>query len=399
MKSPGADMPLSTETEQTAANLSNWRTAPFNQWAFHNVRSIIDVAEIASSPGNVLALPDSAQALDDFAIQLPNGSSLNLQGFLRATATDGLVILRDGHIAFEFYANGNTQAAPHILMSATKSVTGLVTGILHHKDELDVDAPVSDYVPEIAATAYQGATIRHLIDMRTSIILDDAQQRAYADACGWDPVAAGEVPNFHDFYAHMGGTPVLHGGPFAYVSANTDLLGWAIERAAKRSFAELASDLLWKPMGAEGETYITVDRKGAPRCTGGLCATLRDFARLGQLVLMKGRRGSDQIVPEAWINDMAYGGDHEAWRTGQWATNFASISKNMRYRSGWYVIDDAPQILFAMGIHGQNLFVDRANQIVIAKVSSQSQPVDPQAIWLTHKAVAEFARCLSGERA
>ena len=96
---------------------------------------------------------------------------------------------------------------------------------------------------------------------------------------------------------------------------------------------------------------------------------------------------------------MAYGGDHEAWRTGQWATNFASISKNMRYRSGWYVIDDAPQILFAMGIHGQNLFVDRANQIVIAKVSSQSQPVDPQAIWLTHKAVAEFARCLSGERA
>jgi hypothetical protein len=64
----------------------------------------------------------------------------------------------------------------------------------------------------------------------------------------------------------------------------------------------------------------------------------------------------------------------------------------MRYRSGWYVIDDEPQILFAMGIHGQNLFVDRANGIVIAKVSSQGQPIEPQAIWLTHKAVPEFAR-------
>lgn len=109
---------------------------------------------------------------------------------------------------------------------------------------------------------------------------------------------------------------------------------------------------------------------------------------------MKGRRGSSQIVPESWIEDMSGHGDAEAWRTGQWAGNFASISKNMRYRSGWYVIDEAVQILFAMGIHGQNLFVDRANNIVIAKVSSQGEPINPQAIWLTHKAVSEFARCL-----
>lgn len=390
-------MQPSTESRPSAADLSNWRTAPFNQWAFHNVRSIIDVAEIASSPDNPLALPEDPRALDGFALRLPNGSSLDLEGFLRATATDGIVILKDGAIAFEFYANGTTRETPHILMSATKSVTGLVTGILHHQGVLDVDAEVADYVPEIAASAYRGATIRHLLDMRTGVVLDEAQQAAYADASGWDPVAPGEAPNFHDFYTNLAAPPGPHGGPFAYVSANTDLLGWVIERAAKRSFAELAGDLLWKPMGADGEAYITLDRKGAPRCTGGVCATVRDFARLGQLVLMKGRRGSEQIVPEGWIDDVAEGGDHEAWRTGQWAGNLGSISKNMRYRSGWYVIDDAPQILFAMGIHGQNLFVDRANGIVIAKVSSQSQPIDGQSIWLTHKAVREFARCLGAD--
>jgi hypothetical protein len=68
----------------------------------------------------------------------------------------------------------------------------------------------------------------------------------------------------------------------------------------------------------------------------------------------------------------------------------------MAYRSGWYVINDQPQILFAMGIHGQNLFVDAANGLVIAKVSSQGQPIEPQSIWLTHKAVSEFARCITG---
>jgi hypothetical protein len=65
----------------------------------------------------------------------------------------------------------------------------------------------------------------------------------------------------------------------------------------------------------------------------------------------------------------------------------------MRYRSGWYVIDDEPQILFAMGIHGQNVFVDRANRIVIAKVSSQNSPIDNQALWLTHKAVPDSVAC------
>jgi len=297
---------------------------------------------------------------------------------------------------FETYANGTTGETPHILMSATKSVTGLVTGILHHRGDLDVDALVSAYVPEIVKTAYQGATIRHLLDMRTGVVLDEDQQRAYAAASGWDPVAPGTGPNFYDFYAQLPAASGSHGGPFAYVSANTDLLGWVIERATGRTFAELAGNLLWKPLGAEGQTYITVDRKGAPRCTGGFCATVRDFARLGQLVLMKGRRGTNQIVPEAWIDDMATGGDPKVWAEGQWFQNFAAISKSMRYRSGWYVADDTPQILFAMGIHGQNLFVDAANRMVIAKVSSQAQPIDPQAIWLTHKAVSEFARCLGG---
>jgi CubicO group peptidase (beta-lactamase class C family) len=169
-----------------------------------------------------------------------------------------------------------------------------------------------------------------------------------------------------------------------------------IERATGRSFASLVGALLWKPMGASGETFITVDAKGAPRCTGGFCATLRDFARLGQLVLSEGARDSHQIVPADWIEDIRHNGDADAWREGQWAASFAAISRNMHYRGGWYVINDMPQLMFAMGIHGQNLFVDAANQMVIAKVSSWAQPVEGQSIWLTHKAVSEFARCLAG---
>jgi CubicO group peptidase (beta-lactamase class C family) len=386
---------MSTQPSPTSANLANWRTAPFSRWAFRNIRSILPVAEIESAPGSAWALPSAPASFDAFSLRLPNGSALDLPGFLAATATDGLIVLHRGRIAYEFYAEGMDRETPHILMSATKSITGLMVGILAGRGELDVDTEVTAYVPEVAGTAYRGATIRQLVDMRAGIALDAGALQAYADASGWEPLAPGTTADLHHFYATMRAKAVPHGGPFAYVSANTDLLGWAIERATGRSFASLVGALLWKPLGASGETFITVDGKGAPRCTGGFCASLRDFARLGQLVLMNGRRDSTPIVPAGWIDDIRHDGDAQAWREGQWAGSFAAISRNMHYRSGWYVIDDAPQLLFAMGIHGQNLFIDAANQMVIAKLSTWAQPVEGQSIWLTHKAVSEFARCLN----
>jgi len=385
---------MSIEPSPTSANLANWRTAPFSRWAFRNIRSILPVAEIESAPGSAWALPHAPASFDAFSLRLPNGSTLDLPGFLNATASDGLIVLHRGKIAYEFYAAGMDRETPHILMSATKSITGLMVGILADRGELEVDAELTTYVPEVAGTAYRGATIRQLLDMRAGVVLDAGALQLYADASGWEQLAPGTTADLHGFYETMRAKAVPHGGPFAYVSANTDLLGWAIERATGRSFASLVATLLWKPLGASGETFITVDARGAPRCTGGFCATLRDFARLGQLVLANGRRDSTSIVPADWIDDIRQNGDTEAWRQGQWAGSFAAISRNMHYRSGWYVINDAPQLLFAMGIHGQNLFVDTAHQMVIAKVSSWARPVEGQSIWLTHKAVAEFARCL-----
>jgi CubicO group peptidase (beta-lactamase class C family) len=82
-------------------------------------------------------------------------------------------------------------------VSATKSIVGLIAGILLQRGELDVEAPVSRYVPEIAATAYLGATIRNLLDMRAGVVLDEDQQRAYALATAWEPAAPGETAGLH----------------------------------------------------------------------------------------------------------------------------------------------------------------------------------------------------------
>ena len=120
--------------------------------------------------------------------------------------------------------------------------------------------------------------------------------------------------------------------------------------------------------------------------------TTRDLARLGQLMVQGGRCGEQAIIPAAWIDDIRQNGDRQAWKDGEWAKLLAY--RTMSYRGGWYVIDDEPKTLFAMGIHGQNLFVDQANRLVIAELSSQGSPVDLPAWRLTHQALPELRRCL-----
>lgn len=281
-------------------------------------------------------------------------------------------------------------------MSATKAVIGLVAGILEHNGDIDLNAAVSTYVPQIRGTVYQNVTLRQLLDMRAGIVLTKDEQNLYDSATNWEPVVEGTPISLHEFYCQIKHTERSNDDNFRYESSNTDLLGWAIESAANRSINSLLSDLLWKPMGAENAAYITVDKDGAPRCTGGLCATARDFARIGQLIIDGGIIDSKEIVPISLIEDISKNGDPDAWKNGQWGKLFAPISKHMCYRNGWYIIDDQPQILFAMGIHGQNLFIDKANEIVIAKFSSWKKASDYLAVPLTHYMIKRIRMSLNG---
>lgn len=352
--------------------LANWRTAPFNRWAFHHVRELVPSADIPHDPARVRALPREEAAL-------------SIDPFLGETDTDGMAIVHRGRLVFERYAHGMTEETPHILMSLSKSMLGVLAADLR----LDDERRATDFIPELGRTAYRGATLRHLLDMRTGIVWDeDYLARSgpiveYRKATGWNPLAPGEAPSdLRSFYQTLK-DGVLHGGAVHYVSPNSDLLGLIIERVTGRRYADLVSERIWKKAGAERSGYITLDRLGAPRAAGGMCATLRDLARIGQW-LLEYRAGFLAGLEQ---------GDAQAWAAGDMAKYYPGLP--MRYRNQWYLLNTDPPLAFAMGIHGQNLFIDRANEIVIAKVSSQAMPLDVARIGLTMRAVAELRKQLA----
>jgi CubicO group peptidase (beta-lactamase class C family) len=390
--------PPSAEHQVT---LANWRTSPFNRWAFHHVREVIPSADIPNDSSTHLPLPSDPVDLGALSIESTGGTPLSLRTFLDDTSTDGFVIVRNGRVLFEHYANGMTAGSPHILMSVSKSLLGLLAGVLALRGELPLDRPVTDVIPEIDDTAYHGATIRQLLDMRTGVEFDENYLAtsgpiiSYRKAANWNVLEPGETPSdLRSFYRLLTKASGPHGGPIHYVSPNTDLLGWVIERATGRRYADLMSDLIWRPLGAAHSAYITVDRLGAPRCAGGFCATVRDLARVGVLIADNGWRNGTPIIPERWIEDIIGGGDPEAWAAGDLAEYFPAGP--MRYRSQWYVAEGAAPVVFGFGIHGQFLLVDRVHRIVIAKVSSQAMPIDTERITLTMRAVSRIRESLAG---
>lgn len=388
-----------TATQGTGVTLANWRLPPWNTWAFQHVPDLIPVMPIAHDPARVSHLPEAARDLGSLAFTGPRGAHWTVARMLPETATDGFIVLHKGRAAFEWYGNGLGAADRHIIFSVSKSITGILAGILVERGQLDPDAPVARYVPEAAGSVYGDATVRHVLDMTVGIafvenyldtIGDFARYRA---ATGWNPVAdpalAGDL---RSFLVTLRRDENAHGAKFHYVSPNSDMLGWILERAGGMPFAQLLSELIWRKLGTEGDAHITVDRVGAARSAGGICVTLRDLARFGEMVRNLGRAGNEQIVPRRWIEDILTNGDQRAWLAQPTAAKFLPAG---RYRSQWYMIGNASGAYCAIGIHGQWIYIDPVAEMVIAKLSSQPLPVDEAA---DHLLLAAFDAIASAFR-
>jgi CubicO group peptidase (beta-lactamase class C family) len=362
--------------------LTNWRKAPFSAWGFRNVRRLIPTANIAASR-HTTALKMSLEEIGQIGFTGHDGNPTTVSQALPATDTDAFVVLRRGRIATEYYGAGMSATAPHIVFSVSKSICGTLGGILADRGLLDPDDRVIDYVPQLASSVYAGCTVRHLLDMAVGIAFNEDYEDPkgdvvrYRHAAGWDPLPAGEPPiDLRSFLSQQKPDGGRHGELFHYVSTNTDVLGWVYERACDQPYADILSEYLWAPLGAECDGYITVDTFDAMRAAGGICVAPRDLARFGEMIRRRGIADGQQIVPGAWIDDINQRGDPDAWARSEMAEIFPKGS----YRSQWYRIDRDRGVLVAFGIHGQFIYIHPQAEIVIVRMASEATPLDPDRV-------------------
>ena len=358
--------------------LHNWRQAPWNVWAFRHVSELIPTARITATPGLVEDPSVDPEGLLDRTFSI-GGETTTIGDALRKTSTDALVVMKSGRVIADYHAPHFTAQSRHILFSASKSVTAIVAGIVHGDGLIDLDETVSHYIPELNSSAFSDACLRDVLDMRVSLDFEETYQDPRGDFARYrragllEPSVPGDTPeSLMAFLATLQKGPGEHGGPFHYCSPNSDVLGLVIERATGQRFVDVVATRLWQPLGLRQDGYITVDATGAARTGGGFCMTPRDFARIGEMMRLGGIVDGRRIVSQDWVSDTIANGSTEAWRAGK----FVDWLPEGRYRNKWYQTGNASGAFFALGIHGQYLYVDPVAEMVVAKFSSQPEPVN-----------------------
>ena len=351
------EAPVTGPSPAVMAMRWQWLNPEINSFTFRETKDVFEYREVRRGT----EAWELAKA-DGFVI--PDG----YESWAERTFTNALLVLRDGRIVFEDYRNRMMPETRHIGFSMTKTITAMLVGQALERGEIaSLDDPVSKYVPELAEGGYGKATIRNVLEMRSGADIDERYD------FGDNPSLAGRIhetaiirnqARFADFAVDVGSRSVP-GSTFNYATLDTAVLGWVIEKATGERLEELMESRIWQPLGAESDGFFIADGPpGNGRALNGMGfnATLRDFARLGQMLLAGGRRGETRILPEGWVAQMTAmkptGGPMPGYGLQTWQ------------------VDDEPGAYAAVGLAGQMIYVHPASRTVIVKLSYHP-PVPP----------------------
>lgn len=376
---------------------SNFFSFPKLRWSVCHMQELLPTTTIKREPYVARPLEYSlVSGIDDITF-MPMGSNtpMSWQQSLLANYTDGLIILHKGKVVYEYYTGCLQPDNLHAAMSMTKSLTGLVAQVLIESGQLDEHAKVKRIIPELAQSAFGDATVRQVMNMTTALKYSENYADPNADIWQY-AYAANPLPKPSDYKGPVGYFEYLqtvkkqgrHGEAFGYRTVNSDVLGWIIARVTNKSFNQVASEMLWQQLGTEHDANITVDALGTPFAGGGLSASLRDLARLGQLMLDDGKVNGIQIIPASAIGSIRQGGSKKAFAKAGFPT-----LEGGSYKSMWWVFHNEHQAYAARGVHGQTIYVDPTADMVLVRFASfptsANGKIDPTSL-PAYQAVAEY---------
>jgi hypothetical protein len=373
---------------------------PAMRWTVCHFRELMPTKHVSRGLAAPLRLRRAPRGdIDDVNFEVRgSGRTMTWSEALDATYTDGIVVLHRGRIVYERYFGCLEEDGQHGAMSVTKSFVGTLGAMLVAEGVLKPNRRVSDYVPELAGSAFGDATVRHVLDMTTGLEFSedytdpDAEIWAHARAGNPLPKSA-EYRGPRTYYEFLQTVKKSgrHGESFAYKTANTDALGWIIARVTGRSVADLLSERIWRHLGAEQDAYFSVDSIGTPFAGGGLSLGLRDLARFGEMIRNGGELNGRQIVPRAAVEDIRKGGSQRRFAKAGY-----DLLEGWSYRNMWWITHNEHGAFTARGVHGQTIYIDPTAEMVIARFASHpvagNAAIDPISLPAYHALAQHLMR-------
>ncbi|MBW1902779.1 MAG: serine hydrolase [Deltaproteobacteria bacterium] len=385
--------PVPPDKQITAADFFNF---PNSRWTFHHLREFRPTSNIWRGRGDPSVLEIAVKDLGKIEFEDDKGGMTTIDQWQKNTFTDAMMVLHQGKIVYERYYHTMRSELPHLMFSVTKSFTGLLATQLIYEGKLDPNVLVSQYVPELIHTAWGDATVQQTLDMTTAVAFTEVYNDPTSDIFGY-AYACGMVPLPADYTGPKGVTDFLktlkkkgeHGDGFMYRTVNSEVIGWILRRVTGKRFAELMSERIWQPMGAEEDAYVWVDMFGAELMGAGLNATLRDLARACEMLRLGGKYNGRQIIAGEIIKEIRKGADREKFKKGNTAR------KGYSYHNQWWITHNDNGAYEAWGVHGQTLHINPGSEMVIVKLSSNPVASNKATHDLNTRAFSAIANALS----
>ncbi|WP_432817402.1 serine hydrolase domain-containing protein [Sulfitobacter sp. JB4-11] len=295
---------------------------------------------------------------DGPTVDLPYGAETELpasvDAWVKARNVTALVVLKDGQIVFEEYYQGTGADDLRISWSMAKSFLSVLVGQLIEDGTIEsLDVPVTQYAPMLKGGAYDGASLRDVLQMSSGVVFDEdyLDQSSDINRMGRVLALGGKMDAFAADLTESFAAP---GTQWQYVSIDTHVVGMVVRGATGRPIADLLSERVIAPLGLEHTPYYLTDGVGTAFVLGGLNLSTRDYARFGQMIAQGGHWQGRQIVSEDWI---------EASTMPSAPTAEGKIGYGYQW---WIPVGAAEGEFMARGIYGQYIYIDRRRGVVIA---------------------------------
>jgi CubicO group peptidase (beta-lactamase class C family) len=321
-----------------------------------------------------------------------DGKPLRLQDYLRRENVTGLLILKDGRVAYEYYGGGNTSETLWTSRSVAKSVVSILVGIaIQEKLIGSVNDPIVRYLPELEGTGWQGVTLRELLQHVSGIAwnehyADPASDFARLTHCEAAPDAYDCVFRLIRSLKRKPG--VKPGDVWSYNTGGAWLVGRILEKATGMPIARYLETRVWSRFAMEHDGVWEALVKGQVDMGGhGFNATLRDWGRFALFVEHGGVLATgERLLPRDWLEQSttwtrAAGSVTPATPDGQYGYQWWYVGVDPDRRDTDDVVQTSRRTFWAEGIYGQVIAIDRADHLIMVQWSAWPEAETPDALY------------------
>lgn len=297
-----------------------------------------------------------------------NGETINSDQFLEDTWTTGFMVIKDDRVLFEEYYRGLTKSSRAISWSMGKSMVSALVGIAVQEGHIkNLSTPVSDYVPLLRGSGYEGVSLKNVLQMSSGVQFNEDYGDFNSDINRMGRTFALGTP-MDDFVISL--KSEREPGTYNhYVSMDTQVLGMVLRETTGQTLSSYLEEKIWKKTGMESDAYWLVDSTGMEMAFGGLNVVLRDYARFGQLFLNNGVYDGQQIIPKQWVQDSVTP-DAPHLMPGE---NPLS-SWVMGYGYQWWIPEASVKKIktdyMAIGVYNQYIYIHPPSRTVVVKLSA-----------------------------